>query len=67
MSLDPQLPIKLELTLDEVNGICVALGELPTKTNAFMLIAKINGQVQPQLPKEEAPVEDVKPEDIKSH
>ena len=63
--MDANTPIKLELTLDEVNGICVALGELPTKTNAFMLIAKINGQVQPQLPKEESKVEDVKPEDIK--
>ena len=63
--MDAQTPIKLELTLEEVNGICIALGDLPTKTNAFMLIAKINGQVQPQLPKEEPKVEDVNPEDIK--
>jgi hypothetical protein len=51
--MDMQTVIKLELTLNEVNGIAIALGDLPTKTNAFMLIAKINGQVQPQLPKEE--------------
>jgi len=63
--MDMQTPIKLDLTLEEVNGICIALGDLPTKTNAFMLIAKINGQVQPQLPKEESKVEDVNPEDIK--
>jgi hypothetical protein len=62
MNLDPQLPIKVELTLEEVNGICVALGELPTKTNAFMLIAKINGQVQSQLPKEEVLAEEPKTE-----
>jgi hypothetical protein len=52
--MDMQTPIKLDLTLDEVDGIIVALNELPTKTNAFMLIAKIRGQVQFQLPKEEA-------------
>jgi hypothetical protein len=63
--LPADLPIKLELTLEEVNGVVIALGDLPTKTNAFMLVAKINGQVQPQLPPEEAKVEDVKPEDIK--
>jgi hypothetical protein len=60
-----QAPIKLDLTLEEVEGILVALGELPTKTNAFMLMAKIRGQAQVQIPKEETPVEDVKPEDIK--
>jgi len=63
--MDMQTPIKLDLTLEEVNGIVISLGDLPTKTNAFMLIAKINGQVQPQLPKEEPKVEDVNPEDIK--
>ena len=44
--------IKLELTLEEVNGILAALGELPTKTNAMFLIQKIQQQAQPQLPKE---------------
>lgn len=65
MSLDPQLPLRLDLTLEEVDGILVALGELPTKTNAFTLAMKIRAQVQPQLPPEEAKVDDVKPEDIK--
>jgi hypothetical protein len=45
--------IKLELSIEEVNGIIAALGELPTKTNAMFLIQKIADQVQPQLPKEE--------------
>ena len=57
MSLDPHTPIKLALTLEEIEGILAALGELPTKTNAFMLMAKIRGQAQVQLPEEEAPVE----------
>jgi hypothetical protein len=42
--------IKLELSIEEVNGIIAALGELPTKTNAMFLIQKIAGQVQPQMP-----------------
>jgi hypothetical protein len=45
--------INLELTLDEVNGIIAALGELPTKTNAMFLIQKIQAQAKPQLPQEE--------------
>ena len=45
--------IKLELTLEEVNGILIALGDLPTKTNAHILIAKIQEQAIPQIPKEE--------------
>ena len=57
MSLDPKLPIKIEVTLEEVEGILAALGELPTKTNAFMLMAKLRGQAQTQIPQEEAPVE----------
>jgi hypothetical protein len=56
-----QTPIKLDLTLEEVNGIMAALGELPTKTNAFSLMAKIRIQAEPQLPKEE-PVEEPKAE-----
>jgi hypothetical protein len=48
-----QVPIKLDLTLEEVNGIMAALGELPTKTNAFTLMAKIRAQAEPQLPKED--------------
>jgi hypothetical protein len=46
--------IKLDLTIEEVNGILAALGELPTKTNAMFLIQKIQGQAQPQAPAEDA-------------
>lgn len=46
-------PINLTLTLGEVNGIVAALGELPTKTNAIVLIQKIADQAKPQLPPEE--------------
>lgn len=45
--------IKLELTLEEVNGIIAALAELPIKSNAMFLIQKIAGQVQPQMPEKE--------------
>jgi hypothetical protein len=44
--------IRLELTIEEVNGILAALGELPTKTNAMFLIQKIQSQAQPQVPPE---------------
>jgi hypothetical protein len=66
MSLDPKLPIKLELNLNEVEGILAGLGELPTKTNAFALLMKIQSQVQMQVPPpEESAISDVNPEDIK--
>ena len=52
-----QAPIKLDLTLEEVNGIMAALGELPTKTNAFTLMSKIRIQAEPQLPAEEPKAE----------
>lgn len=56
MSLDPKLEIKLDVTLNEVEGILAALGELPTKSGAFGLIMKIQAQTQTQLPpQEEAP------------
>jgi hypothetical protein len=44
--------IKLELTVEEVNGILTALGELPIKTNAMFLIQKIQAQAAPQVPQE---------------
>jgi len=53
MSLDPQLAVKLDVTLEEADGILAALGELPTKTNAFPLAMKLRAQVQSQLPQEE--------------
>jgi hypothetical protein len=46
--------IKLDLTIEEVNGILAALGELPTKTNAMFLSQKIQEQAAPQVPKEPA-------------
>jgi len=51
---DQNQPINLTLTLEEVTFIGNVLGELPTKTGAYMLVTKMNMQVQTQLPKEEA-------------
>jgi hypothetical protein len=45
--------ITLKLTINEVNGILAALGELPVKTGAFTLVGKIQAQAEPQVPKEE--------------
>lgn len=58
---DKTTMIKLELTLEEVNGILAALGELPVKTGAHILVAKIQAQGFSQLPKEE-PKEEPKAE-----
>lgn len=46
--------IKLELDLQEVNAILQVLGELPTKSNAYPLLKKIEEQTIPQIPKEES-------------
>ena len=62
MSLDPQTVIKLDLTLNEVDGILAGLGELPTKTGAFTLVMKIKAQAESQLPKEELKTEEPKAE-----
>ena len=48
--------IKLDLTIEEVNGILAALGELPTKTNAMFLIQKIQEQATPQVPPQDPEV-----------
>jgi hypothetical protein len=48
--MDPKLPIKLDLTLNEVEGVLAGLGELPTKTGAYGLMLKIQGQTQSQVP-----------------
>ena len=45
--------IKLELTVEECNGVLAALAELPIKSNAMFLIQKIHTQVSPQIPKED--------------
>ena len=46
------MEIELKLQLEEVNGLLTFLGELPTKTNAWLLCAKIQAQLTPQLPQE---------------
>jgi hypothetical protein len=45
--------IKLELTVEEVNGILQTLGQLPTSSGAWPLVVKIKQQATEQLPKEE--------------
>ena len=59
--MDMQTVIKLEVTLNEVEGIMAGLGELPTKTGAFALLMKVKAQTEAQLPKEE-PKEEPKAE-----
>lgn len=50
------IEIKLVLKLSEVSDVIKVLGELPTRSNAWPLVQKIDGQVQSQLP-EETPAE----------
>lgn len=47
--------IKLELTIEEVNGILAVLGDMPTKSGAWPLVVKIKEQAEPQVPKDEKP------------
>jgi hypothetical protein len=50
--------IKLELSLEAVQVVMNALGELPAKTNAFALAMEIKAQAEAQLPPpEENPAE----------
>jgi hypothetical protein len=42
--------MKLELNDEEVHFILQVLGELPTKTGAFMLLKKIDEQAVAQTP-----------------
>ncbi len=49
--------IKLELTIEEVNGILSVLGDLPTKSGAWPLALKIKEQAESQVPKEEVKAE----------
>lgn len=46
--------IKLELSLDEVKGILAILGDLPTKTGAWILLKKIDEQASSQIQPVEA-------------
>ena len=55
--MDMQTVIKLEVTLNEVEGILAGLGELPTKSGAFALLMKVRAQTEAQLPKEEPKAE----------
>ena len=64
MSVDPKTQVKIDLTIEDVDFVITALGEMPAKTNAFGLIMKIRAQEMAQVP-QEPQVQDVKPEDIK--
>ena len=44
-----KLIVNLSLNEDEVNFVMAVLGELPTKSNAFILLSNIQGQVNQQL------------------
>ena len=46
--------IVLNLETEEVNAILQTLGELPTKTGAWVLLSKIKEQADPQVPVEKA-------------
>ena len=52
--------IVLNLETEEVNAILQTLGELPTKTGAWVLLAKIKEQADPQVT--EPQVTEIKPE-----
>jgi hypothetical protein len=49
--------IKLELTIEEINGILAVLGDMPTKSGAWPLVVKIKEQAEPQVPKEDPKAE----------
>jgi hypothetical protein len=44
--------IKLDLSVEDVNFILGQLGELPSKTGAFVLMMKIKEQADKQVPQE---------------
>lgn len=44
--------IKLELSIEAVNFIMKALGDLPSRTGAFMLLQQIEEQAKAQVPAE---------------
>jgi hypothetical protein len=45
--------IKLDLSIEEVNAILAVLGDLPTKTGAWVLLKKIKEQADPQVQTEQ--------------
>ena len=46
------MEIILTLDVNEVNYLLQTLGELPTKTGAWVLLAKIKEQADPQVPQD---------------
>jgi len=48
--------LNIVLTLDEVNGVLTALGQLPTSSGAYPLLVKIKEQADAQLAAAPAPV-----------
>mgnify|MGYP003341647622 CR=1 FL=1 len=50
--------INLTLTIDETNFLLQVLGELPTKTGAWMLLSKVKEQADPQVPVPPVPAQD---------
>ena len=55
---DANKVLTLQITLNEVNGVLTALGQLPF-VQVNDLINKIRGQVGPQLVPQPAPVQEV--------
>jgi hypothetical protein len=49
-----ELPVKLEFTLNEINVIMQALGQMPF-ASVFELVTKIREQAQAQLAQQEVP------------
>lgn len=47
--------INLVLSVEEVNGILQVLGELPTKSGAYVLLTKIKQQAEAQVAKQDQP------------
>lgn len=47
------MEIKLTLTVEEVNAILAMLGDMPTKTGAWVLLMKIKEQAEKQASKPE--------------
>ena len=43
------MEVNLSLNVDELNFLMNVLGELPTKSNAWLLVQKIKGQAEPQV------------------
>ena len=63
MNFDPQLPIRLDVTLNEAEGILAGLGELPSKSGAYGLLMKLQAQIESQLPH---PVQNAQAQDVQA-